>query len=83
MYRSRPLEHCRRERMRKLGMLLVESHLNDVLKVLQLLAWKVITAFNVIIEALLFALPVWLVWNLKTGLSKKLTVVAVFGLRLP
>ncbi|USW54166.1 hypothetical protein Slin15195_G074850 [Septoria linicola] len=48
-----------------------------------LLSWQVITAFNVIIEALLFALPVWLVWNLQTAIARKIVVVAVFALRLP
>ncbi|KAM3420288.1 hypothetical protein BST61_g3574 [Cercospora zeina] len=46
-------------------------------------SWQIITAFNVIIEVLLFAMPVWLVYGLQTTLSKKLTVVAVFSLRLP
>ena len=48
-----------------------------------LLSWQVITAFNVLIETLLFALPVWLVWDLQTDLSRKMTVIAVFALRLP
>jgi hypothetical protein len=48
-----------------------------------LIAWEVITAFNVAIEVLIFAMPVWLVWDLQTDLSKKVTVVLVFSMRLP
>ncbi|KAF2164019.1 hypothetical protein M409DRAFT_57116 [Zasmidium cellare ATCC 36951] len=47
------------------------------------LAWQVITAFNVILEAVLLAVPVWLVWGLQTDLMRKFTVVAVFWLRSP
>ncbi|CAK1363244.1 unnamed protein product [Cercospora beticola] len=46
-------------------------------------SWQIITAFNIIIEILLFAMPVWLVYNLQTELSKKVTVISVFSLRLP
>lgn len=49
----------------------------------QLLAWQVITAFNVVIEVILLAIPVWLVWGLQTDLRRKFTVVAVFWLRVP
>jgi hypothetical protein len=50
---------------------------------LQLTEWKLVVAFNVIIELALFALPVWLVWGLQTSVRRKVTVVSVFGLRLP
>lgn len=46
------------------------------------LTWQVITAVNVAIELGLLAIPVWLVWSLQTNFSRKLTVVAVFGLRV-
>jgi len=45
--------------------------------------WKTITALNIIIEVALFAVPVWLVWNLQTDFGRKCTVVSVFALRLP
>lgn len=69
--------------MQRLGMLLMFLYIDYMLTTTQLQSWEVIAAFNVFIELLLFALPVWLVWNLKTELSKRVTVVAVFGLRLP
>lgn len=48
-----------------------------------ILSWEVITGFNVMIEVLLFAMPIWLVWSLQTESKRKITVVTVFGLRLP
>lgn len=36
-----------------------------------------------IIECVLLAVPIWLVWGLQTDFTKKFTVVAVFWLRLP
>ena len=47
------------------------------------MSWEAITAVNVFIELILFALPIWLVWGLQTDTSRKITVVAVFSLRLP
>jgi hypothetical protein len=49
----------------------------------QLTEWKLVCAFNVLIELALFAMPVWLVWGLQTSIGRKITVVSVFGLRLP
>lgn len=48
-----------------------------------LLSWQVITAFNILIEVALLMFPIWLVWGLRTNLSRKITVVVVFWLRLP
>ncbi|KAF7195150.1 hypothetical protein HII31_03356 [Pseudocercospora fuligena] len=49
----------------------------------QYVSWQAITAFNIIIEILIFAMPIWLVWGLQTDLMRKFTVVAIFSLRLP
>lgn len=57
--------------------------MTPIADVRQYLSWQVITAFNVIIELALLAFPVWLVWGLQTDLKRKITVVAVFWLRLP
>ncbi|EME79184.1 uncharacterized protein MYCFIDRAFT_22024, partial [Pseudocercospora fijiensis CIRAD86] len=57
---------------------LVGSHCSN-----QYTSWQAITAFNIIIEIFIFAMPIWLVWDLQTDLMKKFTVVAIFSLRLP
>lgn len=49
----------------------------------QFTAWQTITAFNIIIEIALLAIPLWLVWGLRTDFARKFTVVAVFWLRSP
>lgn len=48
-----------------------------------LLSWRVVTAFDVLIEVFIFAIPVWVVWDLHSNIKKKLTVIAVFAFRLP
>jgi len=49
----------------------------------QVASWTVVTVFNVTIEVVLALIPVWLVWNLQTSYSRKITVVAIFWLRIP
>lgn len=48
-----------------------------------LLSWRVVTAFDVLIEVFIFAIPVWVIWDLHSNIKKKLTVIAVFAFRLP
>lgn len=48
-----------------------------------LLSWRVVTAFDVLIEVFIFAIPVWVIWDLHSNMKKKLTVIAVFAFRLP
>ncbi|CAK4030819.1 hypothetical protein AC578_4288 [Lecanosticta acicola] len=55
----------------------------DLLTSCKLTAWRAITAFNVLIEVALLAIPIWLVWPLQTTFMRKFTVVAVFWLRSP
>ncbi|KAK3169736.1 hypothetical protein OEA41_009120 [Lepraria neglecta] len=45
--------------------------------------WKIIGAFDIAIEVALFAMPILLVKGLKMALVRKITIVVVFGLRLP
>ena len=49
----------------------------------QFLRWQIITALDVITEACLFLLPVYLVIGRQMPLKQKLIVVTAFGLRLP
>ena len=50
---------------------------------LQLLRWQLVTAVDVVDEAALFAVAVWLVWSLQMPRRLKATVVLAFALRLP
>ncbi|KAK3109613.1 hypothetical protein LTR53_016948 [Teratosphaeriaceae sp. CCFEE 6253] len=45
--------------------------------------WQVITALDIITEALLLALPVYLVWGLQMRIKRKAMIIAAFYLRLP
>ncbi|EGP88214.1 uncharacterized protein MYCGRDRAFT_109295 [Zymoseptoria tritici IPO323] len=63
-------------------LILLRSRLIVCYGLVATLTWQVITAVNVAIELGLLAIPVWLVWSLQTNFSRKLTVVAVFGLRV-
>lgn len=42
-----------------------------------------VTAFDIITELLLLALPVHLVWNLQMPMSKKAMIIIAFWIRLP
>lgn len=48
----------------------------------QFLRWQVHGVVECVFEVLLCAAPVWLVWNLQTGLENKTEVVLPFALRL-
>lgn len=50
---------------------------------LQLVRWQVITAFNIISEATIFGMSIYLVFGLRMALSQKSVVVSAFGMRLP
>ena len=54
---------------------------NDLL--LQLVRWQVVTAFNIISEAAIFGMSIFLVFGLRMPLSQKSVVVTAFGMRLP
>ena len=45
--------------------------------------WQVVTAFDVITEACLFGLALYMLQGLKLKLEKKLVVLTAFALRLP
>jgi len=47
------------------------------------LRWQVVSAFNIITEATLFALSIYLVAGLHMSMAKKSMVIIAFGLRLP
>ncbi|KAJ9635937.1 hypothetical protein H2199_008291 [Coniosporium tulheliwenetii] len=49
----------------------------------KVLRWKVITAFDVLIESALVILPAYLVSRVRIQLGKKLVVVVAFAFRLP
>ena len=44
--------------------------------------WQIICVFDVVTEAVLFGIVIYIVANLHTSLKAKATVVLVFGLRL-
>ena len=48
----------------------------------QFIRWQIITAFDIIIEILLFAISIYLVVGLKLRLARKNVVVTAFGFRL-
>jgi hypothetical protein len=50
---------------------------------LQLVRWQVVTAFNIISEAAIFGMSIYLVWGLRMPLSQKSIVITAFGMRLP
>ncbi|PVH79463.1 hypothetical protein DL98DRAFT_378712, partial [Cadophora sp. DSE1049] len=45
--------------------------------------WAVIGALDIISELALFCMSVYLVWNVRMAMKSKMTVVGVFGSRLP
>lgn len=45
--------------------------------------WQVVTAFDIITELILLALPVHLVWKLQMPLTKKAMIIVAFWIRLP
>ncbi|RDW88000.1 hypothetical protein BP6252_00032 [Coleophoma cylindrospora] len=47
------------------------------------LRWQVITALDIITELVLFAIAIYLVWNLRMQLGNKAKVVGAFGCRIP
>ncbi|CZT22712.1 uncharacterized protein RCC_08417 [Ramularia collo-cygni] len=47
------------------------------------LRWQVVTAFDIITELVLLALPVHLVWNLQMPWTKKAMIIIAFWIRLP
>lgn len=49
----------------------------------QLLRWQVISAFEVVIETMIFAVIVGLVYKLQMARAKKFAVVCGFAFRLP
>jgi hypothetical protein len=53
-----------------------------VLTVVKLARWEVETVFDITTELALFAASIYLVKGLQLSLSKKLTVIFAFGLRL-
>jgi len=46
------------------------------------LRWRVISAFDILSEIILVAMPVYLIWGLATTISTKAAVVAAFSFRL-
>jgi hypothetical protein len=49
----------------------------------QLVRWQIVTAFNIISEAAIFGMSIFLIFRLKMALSQKSIVVIAFGMRLP
>lgn len=45
--------------------------------------WAAVAAMDIATEILLFAMPIWIVWDLQMILSTKLLICATFALRLP
>jgi hypothetical protein len=50
---------------------------------IQLLRWRLISAFDVITEGLLVVLTVFIVWPVQLSLELKLQVIIAFAFRLP
>jgi hypothetical protein len=50
---------------------------------IQLLRWRLISAFDVITEGLLIVLTVFIVWPVQLSLELKLQVIIAFAFRLP
>ncbi|KAN0096809.1 hypothetical protein V8E51_015614 [Hyaloscypha variabilis] len=48
-----------------------------------LVRWQIVTAFNIISEAAIFGMSIFLIFRLKMALSQKSIVVIAFGMRLP
>ncbi|KAE9371832.1 hypothetical protein N431DRAFT_377866, partial [Stipitochalara longipes BDJ] len=48
-----------------------------------LVRWQIVTAFNIISEAAIFGMSIFLIFGLKMALSQKTIVVSAFGMRLP
>ena len=57
--------------------------LAPLLNVLQDLRWQLVGAFDIISEAALVAMAVYLVWNLQMSMKMKAIVVTAFAFRLP
>jgi hypothetical protein len=47
------------------------------------LRWKVICAFDIITEAALFLISIYIVFDLQMSFKRKAIIVTVFGLRIP
>lgn len=54
-----------------------------VAKAMQDIRWQILTAFDVVTEIGLLALPIQLVWNLQMPRSKKAMITVAFWIRLP
>jgi hypothetical protein len=50
---------------------------------MQFLRWQVISAFDIAFELAMFAMSIYLVWDLQASLDMKGTVVFAFSMRLP
>lgn len=58
---------------------IVLTALSDI----QELRWKLITAFDVLSELMMFGMLVYLIWGLQMAMSRKVVIVGAFACRLP
>jgi hypothetical protein len=58
------------------------THIQLVLIIVKLVRWEVETVFDIATELALFSASIFLVKGLQLSLSKKVTVIFAFGLRL-
>lgn len=58
------------------------THIQLLLIIVKLVRWEVETVFDIVTELALFLASIFLVKGLQLSLSKKVTVIFAFGLRL-
>jgi hypothetical protein len=61
----------------------VRCYTQSLLILVQFVRWQFIGSLDIITEAALFALSLYLVWGVQMNLNSKSLVVAAFGCRLP
>lgn len=69
--------------VRRLGQLLDRTPWEQTLNFVQFIRWQAITAFDVVVELLLFGISLYMLHGLTFKTKKKLIVLSAFALRLP